>query len=338
MIREILTLEQLERLGAPEAAALLRVRQDAGGDDHDDAVFDEWIADPANAEAWTRVCGVWASFDDAGDDAGLQDLREAAQEKPAPRQRWGFAIAASLAVVAATGGALMLNRPDDKGPAGGTLVADAGTVQTLTTAKGEHRSFALADASTVTLNTDSVVAVAYRPGGERRLRLLRGQAYFKVAPDKARPFVVAFEDRTVTALGTAFEVRAEGDAMRVVLVEGRVSVSRTGGAPVVMRAGQQLLAGPQGLTLSTADVGAVDDWQRGVVTFRNTTLKAAAAELNRYADQRLVVTDPRVARLTVSGVFRTDDTGRFARTVEAILPVRVAAKGDTLEIAAADTN
>jgi transmembrane sensor len=203
----------------------------------------------------------------------------------------------------------------------------------MRTAKGERKTFALADASTVTLNTDSAVAVAYRPAGERRLELIRGQAFFIAAHDKARPFVVSFRGRTVTALGTAFEVRGVGDAMRVILVEGRVSVRRAGGAPVVMHPGQQLLADARRFTLSPIEIAEAAEWRRGLVTFRDTTLKDAVAEFNRYADRPLVITDPRVAQLTVSGVFRTDDSARFARTVAAVLPVRVvAAQGEALEL------
>lgn len=328
MIREVLTFEHLQRLGADEAATLLLIRQDAGDDGHDEAVFDEWLADPANAAAWTRVCGAWASFDAANDDMQVRDLREAVRVEPA-RARWGYAIAASIAVIAAVGGTLVVTRADGPAVSGSeTQVASAGSERLmLTSAKGERRSFQLADASSVTLNTDSAVAVAFRPGGERRLELIRGQAFFKVTHDKTRPFVVAVDGSTVTALGTAFEVRAGRGATRVVLVEGRVRVGPAGAAPVELHAGQQLLTGPHGITVSDADIGAVDDWQRGVVTFKNTTLTAAAAELNRYSATQLIA-DPKVAQLTVSGVFRTDDARRFALTVEAILPVRVVASGE----------
>lgn len=338
MIREVLTLDQLEKLGSDEAAALLLVRQDAAGDDHDEAVFDDWLAaDPAHADAWVRACNAWTAFDGA-DSTDLRPLREV-PEAPAERQsrpRWGFAIAASVALIAATGGAMLLKRQGGTASGGtaGTQVAAVGPARLmLTTAKGEQRSFRLADASTVTLNTDSVVAVAFRPGGERRLELVRGQAFFKVAPDKTRPFVVAAAGQAVTALGTQFEVRTEPATLRVVLVEGRVSVAPAQGKPVVMRPGQQLLAGQQGVTLSAADVAAVGDWQRGIVTFRGTTLAAAVTELNRYSRAQLRVDDPRLARLTVSGVFQTNDAGRFARTIAEIYPVRVvAAGGDTLRI------
>lgn len=340
MIREVLTLDHLDRLGSDAAAALLLVRQDAGDDGGDEAVFDEWLAaDPAHADAWVRACSSWTAFDGA-DEGDLRPFRDVGvPEERRARPRWGFAIAASVAVIAATGGAVLLNRDGGTAPGGtaGTQVAAVDPAKLmLTTAKGEHRSFQLADTSTVTLNTDSAVAVAFRPGGERRLELIRGQAFFKVARDKARPFVVAADGQTVTALGTQFEVRAEAATLRVVLVEGRVSVAPARGAPVVMRAGQQLVAGPQGVSLSAADVAAVSDWQRGIVTFKGTTLAAAVTELNRYSRTQLKVDDPRLARLTVSGVFQTNDASRFARTIAEIYPVRVVAGGgDTLRIVAA---
>ena len=349
MIREVLTLHQLERLGSDEAAALLLVRQDGGDDERDEAVFDEWLAaSPAHADAWTRACAAWTAFDVPADDEDTRALRDmarstlpkAATDSPPARPRWGYAIAASVVVIAATGGAMLLNQQGGSAPnvTVDTQVAAVDPAKLmLTTAKGEHHSFRLADTSTVTLNTDSVVAVAFKPGGERRLELVRGQAFFKVAHDKTRPFVVAAADgQTVTALGTQFEVRADASTLQIVLVEGRVSVAPTRGAPVLMHAGQQLLTGPQGVIVSAADVAAVYDWQRGIVTFKRTTLAAAVGELNRYSRAQLRVDDPRLASLTVSGVFQTNDASRFARTIAEIYPVRVVPAGsNTLRIVSA---
>ena len=331
MIREVLTLDALKRLGPHEAAALLLVRQDSGEGDLDDAVLDDWLADdPSHIDAWMSASTAWQAFeaDDVRANPELQEMRDAAlvEDHPAPRFRWGFAAAASVAVLAATGGALFLNGPDPSAPRGApTELAGADPALQLITAKGEHRSFTLADRSVVTLNTDSAVTVAFRTGGERRLALTRGQAFFQVAHDKSRPFVVGVGDRSVTALGTAFEVRLDRRAMRVVLVEGRVSVGSGSAPPIKLRAGQQVLADDRGLTVSTADIAAVDDWRRGVVTFKGATLAAAAAEMNRYSATQLVVDDPRVAGLKISGVFHTDDTSRFARTIEQIYPVQVVA-------------
>ncbi|QXQ06824.1 FecR domain-containing protein [Sphingosinicellaceae bacterium] len=339
MIREALTLEHLQSLPSGEAAALLLVRQDMAdesdhGDDGDDHVFMPWLeSDPANGAAWARACQLWEQV--TPDAPELQSLRAAPAAPVAPRSRapWRFAIAASVAV-ALVGGATFLARWPD-GPTA-TQVAGAGVVPVmLATGRGERRSFALADASNVTLNTDTALRVVFSPGGDRRVELLHGQAVFAVAHDASRPFIVAVGERSVTALGTRFEVRADPGLMRVVLVEGSVAV-RTGGPPIFLVPGQQLVArGDSPPVVSAADVSAVGDWQRGVVTFHDTPLSAAAAELNRYAATPLRVRDPKVAGYRVSGSFRTDDAARFARTVAEIYPVRVVAVGTDLEIVAA---
>jgi transmembrane sensor len=68
-------------------------------------------------------------------------------------------------------------------------------------------------------------------------------------------------------------------------------------------------------------------WQQGYVTFDNETLVAAVAEINRYSSQQLIVRDPNVAALRVTGQFRRGDAERFGRTVAEIYPVRVVRRG-----------
>ncbi len=337
MIREALTLEHLQSLPPEEAAALLLVRQDMAddSDDGDDHIFIPWLeSDPANGKAWASACQLWEQI--TPDAPELRSLRAEPAAPAVARSRapWQYAIAASLAV-ALVGGATFLTRGPD-GPAATQLAGVDVVPVMLATGHGERRSFALADASNVTLNTDTALRVEFRAGGERRVELLHGQAVFAVAHDRARPFIVAVADRSVTALGTRFEVRADPGLMRVVLVEGSVAV-RTGGPPIFLLPGQQLVArGDRAPVVSAADVGAVGDWQRGIVSFHDMPLSVAATEFNRYAVTPLVVRDPKIAGYRVSGSFHTDDAARFARTVAEIYPVRVVTTGkDHLEIVAA---
>src|SRR5690606_34195438 len=80
--------------------------------------------------------------------------------------------------------------------------------QAFRTELGQRSTVTLPDGSVVTLNTDTVVRT--RADGERRLVYLdKGQAFFEVAKDPRRPFVVTAAGRTVTALGTAFDVRVD---------------------------------------------------------------------------------------------------------------------------------
>ena len=332
MLRSVLNLEQLLAMTPDDAAAFWLVRQDGGDDSHDDVLFQEWLdADPAHGFAWADACSLWEGLGQA-DQADLDALREAASAERSGRNRWGMAAAASIALVVAASGALFFRSGDV--PSGPTVVAARS--QTFASATGQRRTITLPDKSMVTLNTDTAIAVAYVPGG-RHVQLLRGQAFFAVAHDPGRPFVVENAGRTVTDIGTRFEVRALGNATRVILVEGRVRVA----APIVgetkiveLEAGQQLDADARTVSVSAANPTIVADWQQGLVTFHDTTLSDAVAELNRYATGKpLLIHDPKIAAIRISGAFHTDDLRKFARTIAEIYPVRIIETANAIEIA-----
>jgi transmembrane sensor len=241
-----------------------------------------------------------------------------------------LAAGAGLAVLAVRGGA----------PAAAPRVAqEAPRAPDYWTRKGEQKTFVLPDGSRMTLDTDSAVEIAFAPQ-RRTLRLLWGRGFFDVQHDAARPFAVRAGAREVVALGTRFDVRLDPGRLQVMLVEGRVAVAalRGGAPPVSLRPGQQLveLAGTPP-TISAADVEESRNWRQGLVTFHDATLAAATAEINRYSRDRLVVRDPRLARLRVSGVFRAGEAGRFGRTLAQVHPLRLVRTGPTeLELVAAN--
>ena len=90
---------------------------------------------------------------------------------------------------------------------------------------------------------------------------------------------------------------------------------------------------PAGTTVSRADLASVADWQQGMVSFHDALLGDAVAELNRHTHgKKLLVRDAGVAGIRISGAFHLDDTGRFARTIAEIYPVRIVETATTLEI------
>lgn len=335
-MREVLTLERFRSLRADEVAALLAVRKSDGASAHDDEVLAAWLGlDAANVRAWETTQRAWRAFDEAKDDEILNAMREEARKaRPSPAfVRPPMAIAAAVLVLL-TGGLFAVLQTGDvlKDPTGTTAsvaqsnraAAPQGVV-TYATVKGQRGDFALADGSRLTLDTDSKVDVAFAPQ-RRNLHLVQGRAFFDVKPDPQRPFSVRAAGREVVAMGTRFDVRLDPGLVRVVLVEGRVWVrsSNSASPPTVLRPGQQL-TDRSGLlpVVSPARLDEAMNWQRGFVTFDDDTLAAAAAELNRYGGDQLVVRDPRVASLHVTGMFRAGDAARFGRTLAQIHPVRV---------------
>ena len=126
--------------------------------------------------------------------------------------------------------------------------------------------------------------------------------------------------------------------MRVVLAEGRVSVSSAAGGaaapPIKLSPGQAFSAQPGGVgKVSPANVDEALAWKQGVVEFRDQPLSEAVGLLNRYTRAQIVIKDPKVATLRITGVFKTGDIKRFGRSVSQVLPVRmIAHDADTYEL------
>jgi len=218
-------------------------------------------------------------------------------------------------------------------------------IQTLATAVGQQRNVTLADGSIVTLNTNTILETDL----SRRMRqiyLRKGEAHFQVAHDRSRPFLVHAGDAVVRAVGTAFEVRLRSDQhVDVVVNEGRVEVqaaplalqpagTRSRAASVAVRA---LSAGEQ-LSTATVDYAVTPvsptqlsselAWREGAIIFDGRPLSEAIAEIERYTDARIIVSDSRTAALPVGGRFRTDDVQGFFDGLQAALPVTIRRTAD----------
>lgn len=320
-----------------EAAASWFLR--LNGEDCSDAdrdAFRAWRADPKNAAAYAAVEAAWAWSGSGTDGAGLQLLREEARALPRRRLPWpGVAAAGIAAVVLVAAGILLWSpgrHPDETRmaatPSAETPVPDAAVYDT---AIGERSTVTFGDGSVVFLNTSTRLQADYSADA-RKVVLLEGQALFEVATDPERPFVVIAGDRRVTALGTAFDVRLDEDRFQVTLIEGRVRVERSDaaagearGARTELEAGQQLIdAADSGVEVREAPVGRVTSWREGRLIFEDEPLAAAVSEMNRYSTTRILLDDPALGRLRVSGVFRTGQPDVFVEALVACFPIDVA--------------
>ncbi|MBG0810537.1 FecR domain-containing protein [Methylosinus sp. H3A] len=190
---------------------------------------------------------------------------------------------------------------------------------------GGTKSVALPDGSHAQLDARSAIALRYE-GGERRVALLAGQAWFEVAPDPARPFVVEASGGTVTALGTAFDVSVEQETTRVTVGEHRVSVA-SGGRAVTVGEGEQSAYAPGAAALppSHADLTRATAWRNGSLIFENATLGEVVATLGRYHRGHVFFADPQIATRRVTGVFGANDPVEALREIESALGLRMVA-------------
>jgi transmembrane sensor len=189
----------------------------------------------------------------------------------------------------------------------------------ITTALGEQRSAVLPDHSIVELNTQSAVRIAYT-SHERRIELVRGEAFFDVMKDPNRPFIVSTELATARALGTRFTVYKAPSGTVVTVAEGRVLVRYIGrtddsvsGHPapidtVEVVPGTQADATPgRPVQVHAVDVNRSLAWRDRRLIFAGETLANVVTEFNRYNWPRLQIVDPGLLNERISGVFGAND-------------------------------
>lgn len=296
----------------------------------DRAGFEQWYsADPANADAYAQMEQAYADVRRLADAPSMVVLRhETLTRIVVPRHRgpWQLAIAASVAILV---GVSALSAwqfgPFDYHPAKQAAAVPApGFYQT---AVGERLTVTLSDGSIAALNTASRLRVVYT--AERRFLVLEaGQALFEVAKGQTRPFIVLAGDRTVTAHGTAFDVRVERRRVEVVLLEGEVTVARehadSADRVTWMRPNDVLVASGAATSVKKVeDAKQLASWRDGLIVFENERLDDAIAEVNRYVTRRILLADPSLSDVRISGAFRTGETNSFVEALELGFSIRV---------------
>jgi transmembrane sensor len=236
------------------------------------------------------------------------------------RQNWRPMAASAAALIAVVAGGLEFSRhASDHAP---QVAANAGApaMQVFEAPSNGGRDVALADGTHMTLAPAARVRVDLA-GTRRKVALDRGAVTLAVAHDATRPFQVTAQGRRIIDVGTRFKVAVESDAVRVALYEGALRIEG-GSKTTVLRPGEQLVA-YRGKPDVVTRIPANDEGGAELIQLDNVTLAAAAQTINHGSTLKLAVPDPRIAQLRVSGRFRASDPERFARSVSALLSLRV---------------
>ncbi|PLR22622.1 hypothetical protein SGCZBJ_17760 [Caulobacter zeae] len=330
--------QALEELGPKAAAALWLERLQRDVSPEDDAAFARWLAlSDANRLAWDRARDLWDVFEDPQTGELLSHLRKdalslRARRTPSPAPR--YLAAASIAAVV-VGGVLFASQGRQPMTSPQTRVAgvDARDLARFgqndyETGAGQRLDVKLEDGTRLALSPNSAVDIGYADG-QRLVRMTRGEVLFDVRHDEAHPFRVAAGERVVSDLGTRFNIQVQTGETRVRLDEGSLGVTVgddprvVTGASRILVPGQELIA-RRGQADEVVQAGtAPAEAEHKVIQFDNVSLAQAVAQMNLHVDRKLVVLDPKVAALRVSGAFRTDDPARFATTLTTLYPVRL---------------
>lgn len=224
----------------------------------------------------------------------------------------------------------------------GVMHSDAQQTTEIVTSVGMQREVKLADGSVITLAGGSRLR-AHLTGTQRQITLAAGEAYFSVAKDKRRPFVVRALDAKVTAVGTAFNVRAENRTVRVAVTEGVVEVARptvipnthAGDETVHLVAGSELTwqADRAAPVVALVERTRAASWRSGTLEFSDEPLSSVIAAINRYSPQPLRILEPAVGEYRFTGTVEVTRIDEWLAGLPNIFPVTVNHPGDELVIA-----
>lgn len=252
---------------------------------------------PEHHQAFVEARRVWCL------SAHLAEPRTAA--RPSSRRIWAMGIAASLVLGLGLAWAQRM-----------ALDAD------YYTGTGERRQVVLADGSRITLNANSAVDVNLTADG-RRIILRKGEALFNVTPDPQRPFNVQAGAFNATALGTIYAVRREGEQVEVTVRHGRVAVTE-GSDKVTLGAGETVGGHADGLgAKQDVDVDKALAWEQGRLVFELAPLSQVLEQIERYRPGILMIRDPRLGALKVSGTFQLDHLDEGLATLEKVFPLKI---------------
>jgi transmembrane sensor len=319
-----------------QAAELHARRRGAAWSEAQQRVLDTRLAEsPEFADAYGRVQDSWDAVGRYATSPELMALREQAigRARQAGSRRWALpaahsrrfgAWAAAVAVLVVCGVAWQ-------------LLPYGYQTNTYKTGLGEQRMVDLPDRSHIALDAQTRLRVRFTPDA-RIVELLDGQAQFSVAKDPARPFKVKAGVNTIVAVGTVFDVEYVDHQVHVAMVEGRVAVlsqdplRSANPAPIELSAGEalQVRADGSATVLPKADIEAATAWRQGKIIFRDQELADAVRRLNRYSRTQVVIDDPSLAQMRVSGVFESGDVRAFAEAMQAYLPVNVSGMDSSL--------
>ena len=297
--------------------------------------FDAWLtAAPSHAEAYDAAM----AFDQRLDlDARLiERAPEAIVAAPVAkiiplrpvRRTWMWSAGAALAAAFVAGAVLL--------PSSGLL---GGRATDYSTRVGERKTIALEDGTRIELNAASHISVKFERGA-RRVKLDDAEAFFDVAKDPQRPFLIETGAGQVRVVGTQFDVRHRDGQIAVAVQRGVVEVRPdriSSAAPFRLTPGQGV-AYQEGLTndvrVSNVAVDEVTGWRQGRLIYRDRPLSEIVGDLNRLFPRPVKLADAKAGTMRLSGVLIVDEQDAMVGRLSHLLPVRTTTTKDAIVIRA----
>lgn len=334
------------RINAEASDWVIKQSYDFSPDDQD--AFFEWLAaDPDHADAYQEHQETWKHLDILADwrpehslkvNRDLLDVNQTGSRSPKRSKLWLFGAAAVLTLGCLLGVSVFTDTFS------GPIKLSSGEY-----ALGYERHV-LDDGSIVELNLGTQAVVDFSDD-QRLITLVSGEAYFTIAKDSERPFIVTANGVSVQAVGTIFNVQIRDDSVDVLVTEGRVRVKpedydeTVAGEGVLDERVQELTAGQQTVVelssdpccfevtdLSDSELEDELTWLKQVIYFDAVPLSEIVFEFNRRNYRKLVIEDPTIEDTLLTVTIRPHNIDDFVELLPAISDIRADRMGDSVII------
>ena len=304
---------------------------DAEGCERLKAELDAWLAaDEMNKHAWELAQRAWSLAGEVS--AGAEAVNTPTADKwrmetnPQPPRKTPLAARRRAAPQASSAWTRQVATPKFAIPVVVAVFLFYMLAPTLSlwmqsdfqTTTAETRSLSLDDGSQIVMGAESAVARDFS-GDRREVALLRGTAWFEVARDETRPFIVTVGDMTITVTGTAFDVAMTDRTIAVALAHGSVDIKRLGKTPVqkTLKPGQHLaIDRTDGTVLITdADLALMGSWRNGQLIVHGARLSDVVDTVDRYYPGTITLIGRSIADHRVTGVFDLENPQKALRSL-----------------------
>jgi transmembrane sensor len=181
-------------------------------------------------------------------------------------------------------------------------------IKVVQTFKGQKLDIKLSDGSRIKLNTNSKISYPEKFSGNTREVTLEGEAYFDIAPNPSRPFIVHTQYASTHVIGTSFNVLVDSDTAAITLVEGKVDIALPTGQRALLTPNQQAVIsrGSHNIATHLVDVEKYIEWKYNTLRFDNTSVREAFAAMENWYNVEITVNDAALLDCVITSKYQNE--------------------------------
>ena len=189
----------------------------------------------------------------------------------------------------------------------------------------------LPDGSTITLNSNSKLSYPAHFTGNIRPVKLTGEAFFNIAPDKTKPFVISVKGATISVVGTSFDVKSRKGETEVIVATGIVKVNAKG-KEVQLHPGEKVTVTETGTELlKQQNKGSLYNYYiTGVLVCDQTPLYQLVDKLNEIYGSHIIIANNKLQNLPITTTFKGQSLDEILKIISETFNIRVEHNGNLL--------